>query len=283
MTTEDRSLVPSLLKTARMSNNGWTPEQEDLMAEWSDKAICYRWLHERTEKIFTRKNAMFVIPIIVLSTLTGTASVGLDSFVPVEFQKTAQGIVGGVSILTGIIGTVANFLRYAQGMEAHRSTGLAWGKLQRRVAVELALAPPQRQDCAEFLKLCRAELDRLIEQAPTIPDEVIAEFEYRFRDVPDLKLPEVCNSIEHTFIFRPEKAERIAEIALKMKTKEGDAIKKTLIPEETPAVIEKDVIQRNTSIHKTMQQKIDDDLARLRTMKTVSKWKPLAPPTTESV
>lgn len=28
----------------------WTPECEKLLAEWSEKASCYRWLHGRCEK-----------------------------------------------------------------------------------------------------------------------------------------------------------------------------------------------------------------------------------------
>ena len=27
--------------------NGWSKEQERLMAEWSDIASCYRWLHDQ--------------------------------------------------------------------------------------------------------------------------------------------------------------------------------------------------------------------------------------------
>ena len=35
--------------------NGWTKEQERLMAEWSDIALCYRWIHDRSEKHFHSK------------------------------------------------------------------------------------------------------------------------------------------------------------------------------------------------------------------------------------
>ena len=41
--------------------NGWTPELDDLMAEWADKAACYRWMHERTEKIFSRNDRFITI------------------------------------------------------------------------------------------------------------------------------------------------------------------------------------------------------------------------------
>ena len=49
----------------------WTKEQEELLAEWSEKATCYRWLHSRSEKSYRAKNYLFTIPVIILSTLTG--------------------------------------------------------------------------------------------------------------------------------------------------------------------------------------------------------------------
>ena len=30
----------------------WTDECEALLAEWSEKASCYRWLHGRSEKSY---------------------------------------------------------------------------------------------------------------------------------------------------------------------------------------------------------------------------------------
>ena len=127
--------------------NGWTPEVEQLMAEWADKAACYRWMHEKTERDFNTYNQYFTIPVIILSTLTGTANFGLSSMVPdPEDQKMAQAIIGGVSLLTGIITTVANFLRYAQGSEANRTAGISWGKFQRLIAIELSLNPDERSD-----------------------------------------------------------------------------------------------------------------------------------------
>ena len=99
--------------------NGWTAELEDLMADWADKAACYRWMHERTSRLFGGRDRMITIPVIILSTLTGSASLSLDSFFPAgsdaELKKYVQSGIGGVSILAGIITTVGNFLRYAQG------------------------------------------------------------------------------------------------------------------------------------------------------------------------
>lgn len=68
--------------------------------------------------------------------------------------------------------------------------------------MELAISPNDRLDCMDFLKICRAELDRLIEQSPPIPDDVIAEFKKEFEDKKDVKKPEICDGMEHTSVFK---------------------------------------------------------------------------------
>jgi hypothetical protein len=194
-------------------HNGWTKQLEILVAEWADKAACYRWMHEKTETRFTGYNMSLTIPVIILSTLTGTANFAVESFLPdPSYGKYATAGIGAISIITGIISTVANFLRYAQSSEAHRVAGVSWGKFQRFISTELALHPNERMDAMSFLKMGRIELDRLIEQSPTIPPVIIAQFEYAFKDKGDIKRPEIAGGIEHTRIF-DDRDSRVAKIA----------------------------------------------------------------------
>ncbi len=185
-------------------HNGWTSEQEELMSKWADMGTCYRWLHDRCEKLFSKNNMSITIPVIILSTLTGTASVGLNTFVgeDPEAQKFGQIGIGIVSLIAGILTTLGNFLRYAQLMESHRVAGIAWGKFQRQIAVELSLHPNDRLDSMDFIKICRAELDRLIEQSPAIPDSIIEQFTKEFKNLPQLKRPDIAHGIEHTEAFK---------------------------------------------------------------------------------
>jgi len=147
---------------------------------------------------------MITVPVIILSTLTGSASFVMNSLVgdnPTG-QKYAQIGIGSVSIFTGILTTLGNFFRYAQNSESNRVASIAWGKFQRQIAVELALSPMERLDCSDFLGIARAELDRLIEQSPPIPDGIIVEFEKEFESVPMLKRPDIAHGVEHTHIFK---------------------------------------------------------------------------------
>ena len=181
--------------------NLWTPECEKLLAEWSEKASCYRWLHGRCEKKYQRSYHFFSIPVIILSTLTGAANVGMDSFVPEGSKSIASAIVGSVNIFAGIISTLQNFLKVAELMEAHRIAGISWGKLQRNIAIELALHPTRRVLQSDFLKLSRAEYDRLIEAGPIIDDSIISRFNNKFKNY-KVCVPSICNGLDKCEVYK---------------------------------------------------------------------------------
>lgn len=194
--------------------NGWSKEQERLMAEWSDIATCYRWLHDQSEKIFHSKTLWINLPVIILSTVGGTANFGVQSlFESDDSKKYASFFIGSVSLVAGLLTTVGNYLRYAQLEESNRVASIAWGKFQRLIAIELALSPNDRMDSMDFLKICRSDLDRLIEQSPPIPKEAIELFEIRFGTIKELKKPDICGALEHTHIFESSEA-RLKQLAI---------------------------------------------------------------------
>ena len=203
------------IHTSHRPNNGWTTEQEELMAGWADIASSYRWMHDKYERKLSYLNTSTTVPVIILSAFTGSANFMLQSISGGNevIQKYALLGIGAVSIFTGILTTLGNFFRYAQGSEANRVASITWGKFQRQVAVELALHPNERIDSLDFLKICRAELDRLIEQSPQIPDDIIKKFEKEFVDLPELKRPDIAHGMDHTKVFN-NKAERTKQVVL---------------------------------------------------------------------
>lgn len=206
------------------------------MAEWADIAGCYRWLNDRAEKIYSGNNMLITIPVIILSTLTGTANFAIDSFIPAndaDTKRYVQAGIGGISIFAGILTTLGNFFRYAQKSEAHKVASISWGKFQRQLAVELALNPMERIEAMDFLKICRQDLDRLIEQSPPVPDKVIEEFETEFKDVPNLVMPDICHGIRHTRVYDSSKARLskiTADAALHLKYRK-QVLKDTILPD----------------------------------------------------
>lgn len=209
------------------------------MAEWADKAVCYRWMHEKTERIFYRADMSFMFPVIILSTITGAGNFALDSVLSdPEHKKYAQLGLGGLSILTGIISTIGNRLGYGGRSEAHKGAAIQWGKFQRLIAIELAMHPNERIDCMGFLKMCRAELDRLIEQSPTIPESVIQACKVEFAKYPKVRKPEIIGDIEKTNVFvnTEERAKQLARDAAMLIHQKKGVLKQIVLDDLEPRI-----------------------------------------------
>lgn len=168
--------------------NGWTKELEVLFADWGDRAACYRWMHEKTGRMYHTRDQSLMFPVIILSTIAGAANFAMNSISQnPAIQNYVQLGLGGLSIATGILTTIANRLGYASASEAHRGASISWGKFNRLIVIELALHPDERMDAFAFMKMFRIELDRLIEQSPSIPELIIRRFIYEFKEFTDRK------------------------------------------------------------------------------------------------
>jgi hypothetical protein len=189
------------------SNNrrvDWTTEHEDILIEWADKAMCYRWLHSKSNMLYSSLNAWYTIPVIVISTLTGTANFAQER-VPVEYQNFFSMFVGGFNILAGIITTVQQFLKITQLNEAHRVSSIAWDKFYRNIKIELAKHPDERIDVKQMIKMSKEEFDRLMETSPIIPEKIVTQFKahfYRSEDYGKIMKPEICDNLIPTENFR---------------------------------------------------------------------------------
>jgi hypothetical protein len=182
----------------------WTPEHEKILIEWADKAMCYRWLHGRSNALYSNLNTWYTIPVIVLSTLTGTANFAQER-VPIAYQGAFVMLVGSLNILAGIITTIQQFLKITQLNEAHRVSSISWDKFYRNLKIELAKHPSERIDVRQMIKMSKEEYDRLMETSPAIPDKIITLFKTKFNKseafVKIIK-PEICDILVPTDDYR---------------------------------------------------------------------------------
>jgi hypothetical protein len=182
----------------------WTVEHEKILIEWADKAMCYRWLHTRANSLYSYLNACYTIPCIIISTLAGTANFAQQR-IPLQYQPLFTMLVGGVNILGGIISTIQQFLKITQLNEAHRVSSISWDKFYRNIKIELAKHPQERIAVSHMLKMSKEEFDRLMETSPMIPDKIISEFQYKFKNNDDfarISKPEICDVLVSTDSFR---------------------------------------------------------------------------------
>ena len=182
----------------------WTPEHEQILIEWADKAMCYRWLHSKSNNMYNTLNAWYTIPVIIISTLTGTANFAQER-VPLEYQHFFVMIVGGFNIMAGIITTIQQFLKITQLNESHRVSSIAWDKFYRNIKIELAKHPSERIDPKQMLKMSKEEFDRLIETSPNIPEKIVEQFKTNFfsqESFDKIIKPEICDILVPTSEYR---------------------------------------------------------------------------------
>jgi hypothetical protein len=202
-------------------NIPWTEAHENILVEWADKALCYRWLHSKAHQQYTASNTWFTIPVIIMSTVTGTANFAQDKF-PESIRGYATMGIGAVNIFAGILTTISQFLKISELNEAHRVSGISWDKFYRNIKVELAKSPDERIPVLQMLKISKEEFDRLMETSPAISDSITNLFQETFTDgnqlgdIPEeqlsrkqklfaaLKKPEICDELVSCkqFVFK---------------------------------------------------------------------------------
>jgi len=184
----------------------WSDEIEELLSSWGEISMCYAYLHNFSQRKYKKKYHHLQIPIIILSTLTGTANFATDSYVPESFKHGFSAGVGSLNIFCGILGTLLSFLRYSEIYEGHRISALAWSKLGRAIEIELSLHDKKRKPCRDFLKICRSEYDNLLESSPNIDLDIITLFNKKFENkYPNVRKPLICNGLKEIKPFKEDK------------------------------------------------------------------------------
>ena len=189
----------------------WSDEIENLLSEWGEVAICFSYLHNYSTRKYRKKYHHLQIPIIILSTLTGTANFATDSYVPESIKHGFSACVGGLNIFCGILGTLLAFLKYAEIYEGHRISALAWSKLSRTIEIELSLQDKKRKPCRDFLKVMRSEYDNLLESSPQIDLDIITMFNKKFDGKYDeVRKPIICNGLREIKPYKRPTPQAIA-------------------------------------------------------------------------
>lgn len=182
----------------------WKPYHENILIDWADKALCYRWLHAKSLEKYVWLRNMYTIPVIIMSTLTGTANFAIER-VPPDYQSYVQIGIGSVNILAGLITTISQFLKINELSEGHRVASISWDKFYRNIRIELSKAPNDRTNVTYLIKNCRDEYDRLMETSPDIDKVIIGKFNKTFKTktnkkeiLDSLSKPEILDTLIST-------------------------------------------------------------------------------------
>lgn len=178
----------------------WNSRLEKYFSDTGERANAYAWCHKQAEALYSKRTVFIDIPVIVLSTVTGSLSVGSQSLF--GESPSAPVAIGAVVLFTSILATVSSYFSWSRRAEAHKQASLSWAKLYRFLEVELALPREERLSAQDLLKFVRTETDTLMEKSPLIPRPIINIFRERFKDTKDtIAHPNECNGLHNIVVY----------------------------------------------------------------------------------
>lgn len=199
--------VNTLIAKSQKEDLCYNKHLEEVIASEAEKALVLRWLHDQSEKKYTQLNTYIAIPVVVISTLAGTASIGQESLFGTG--DIAPIVIGLMSLSVSVLNVVSNFFSWAKRAEGHRISSINYGKLHRWISIELSLPRTQRVPAKHFLKEIREQIDRLNETSPPVPQDVIDSFRLKLKNLKDdVSVPEICNEIKAVEVYRGTNIEK---------------------------------------------------------------------------
>ena len=227
--------------------NYWKEEEENLLKDWADKAQCYELLHAKSHAVYKTRHTWFVIPVIIISTVTGTANFAQDKITNEKDKNIFVMVVGGLNIFAAIVTTISQFLKVSEMNEGHRVASYSWGKYYRNIKTELAKHPLDRINPTDLIAMAKEEYDRLLELSPMIPKKVVQEFNKTFLKNNKISKPEICDIIVPTSVYNITKDER-KEMVLKFNPVIAPIIEEAeeeiILPPEEPKPVVNPIVEK---------------------------------------
>ena len=183
----------------------WDDSIENILSEIGDESQINAYMHKKAQAFYTTQNIKFQLPIIVLSALSGTGNFISSNFP--DYTSIIILAVGGVSIFTSILSSVAQFLQVSQLSESHRMSYLSWEKFHSTIKFQLNKRRSNRDDLKDFISLIVPEYQRLKEISADIPKHICEQVKHNKKNLNNMQIPYMLNGFHPVVAYREEEIE----------------------------------------------------------------------------
>jgi len=162
-----------------------------ILKGWELETNAYHLLHEKSTEYYSRLNFYFMIPIIILSSSTGTLGLlnaGETQFAIINGVNLISIFIGLFGFITAILTTIHNFLNIQKLEANHNSHSIEYSKISKEIKMHIYLSDTDVKvysNIAEYIKQCKQKIDKLIESAPTIPSHVENSLDSKLKEIRD--------------------------------------------------------------------------------------------------
>lgn len=183
MTDEERAIRVARYEQVIKDTNSesWNDFIEDLMKSWGEKAASLKWLHNSASKEWKKFSNRLGLPVILLSTITGVLNIGVSN--QEENRTEWMYMLGSLNILTAMIASLKQYYNGDKKAQLHSDVAKQFGSFHRQMVLELAMPRTDRRPCQEITAWAKMEFDKLHLDAPSLPGDVISEYNKRFMEV----------------------------------------------------------------------------------------------------
>lgn len=157
----------------------WTARTEQLLQDWRNRVYAAQSAYYLMADRHRRWNYLLGVPVVVVSTLVGTAIFTELEKLP-QFGMYGRVVVGSVSLLAAVLASLQTFLRFAESATLHGAAADWYAAIRRDIEELLALPPELRGGPKERLASIRREMNKAGQKSPELSERLWARVARRF-------------------------------------------------------------------------------------------------------
>lgn len=147
-------------------------------SDWKDYCEYRRDTHQMASKLYQEKNRYFVIPSILLASVSGTLSFFATSdTINNEDGQKINLVVGTLAGISGLIQSFAAAFKFSAKAEAHQIAMESFDILLNKIRFKIARGPEGEEKDKDFLDMIEREIIEIKHRCKTlVPDVVEKEY-----------------------------------------------------------------------------------------------------------
>ena len=162
-----------------------------ILKTWELETNANHLLHEKSSEYYSRMNLYFMLPIMILSSSTGTLgalNVDKSQFMNVNGINIISVFIAIFGFVTAILTTIHNLLNIQKLEANHNYHAVEYSKISKEIKLHIFLSDTDMKvysNMAEYIKQCKQKIDKLIESAPMIPYHVENSLDSKLKELRD--------------------------------------------------------------------------------------------------
>lgn len=168
--------------------------ETQILRGWEIEAKICHLLHSATSSYYKRMNMLFMVPIIMLSSSTGTLGLTSASLNSSTGSFNILGLIIGIfGFISATLNAIHQYLDVQKLHTVHSSHSIEYNKIAREIKLHIYLSESvnkQSLNTEEFILQCKTKIDRLIETAESIPQKIEKKLHDEIQTIRDNELAE---------------------------------------------------------------------------------------------